>query len=132
MAKEQGTPYLLFAVIIAAFGGFLYGYHTGIIAGALVFLTQSFHLSIIDQGVVVSIILVGALLIALAESYSFLLIGRLISGIGVGLISLTGPLYLAEISPAHRRGAIVAGYQLAITLGILASFIVNYLFSHSA
>jgi MFS transporter, SP family, galactose:H+ symporter len=159
---ERGTAYLLFVVIVAAFSGFLYGYHTGVIAGALIFLTDFFHLGLIDQGMVVSIILIGALvgaffsgslsdgmgrkptiaittvflvigalLISLSRSYEMLLIGRFVSGIGVGIISLSAPLYLAEISPPHRRGAFVSLFQLAIAFGILASLWVNYLFAAS-
>lgn len=160
--KERCTAFLLFAISVAALGGFLYGYHTGIIAGALAFLTSSFHLSIADQAMVVSIILmggligalcagviadrigrkraiaitsllfiVGAVIIAAGESYTMLLIGRFISGLGVGVISVAGPIYLAEVSPPQHRGAFVACYQLAITIGILASFFVNYVFSAS-
>lgn len=161
--KERCTAFLLFAVVVAAFGGFLFGYHTGIISGALIYLTASFHLTIMQQGMVVSIMLIGALfgalfagtladkvgrkrtiaitstlfvigsaIIALSDSYDMVLIGRCVSGIGVGLISLSAPLYLAEVSPPHYRGRFVAAYQLAVTLGILASFIVNYAFSLSA
>ncbi len=161
--KERCTAFLIFVITVASFGGFLYGYHTGVIAGALGFLSSKFQLSIADQGMVVSIILIGALIgamgagtladrlgrkraialtsmlfifgagiIAFSESYTILLVGRFISGLGVGIISVAGPLYLAEVSPPHYRGAFVACYQLAIALGILASFIVNYLFASTA
>ncbi|MBS0604259.1 MAG: sugar porter family MFS transporter [Verrucomicrobia bacterium] len=161
--QERCTAYLLFVVAVAAFGGFLYGFHTGIISGALIFLTPAYQLSIVDQGMVVSIILLGGLfgalvsgtladlfgrkrtialtstlfiagaaIIALSNSYETLLLGRFISGLGVGIISLSGPLYLAEISPPHYRGSFVSLFQLAITLGILASFAVNYIFAGSS
>jgi sugar porter (SP) family MFS transporter len=161
--KERCTAFLLFAVSVSALGGLLYGYHTGIIAGALGFLTSSFQLSIADQAMVVSTLLIGALIgalnagmiadrmgrkpaiavtallfiigastIALSQSYAMVLLGRFISGIGVGVISVAGPIYLAEISPPHYRGAFVSCYQLAIAIGILMSFFVNYLLASSA
>ncbi len=162
-SDERCSVYLLFVVVVAAFGGFLYGFHTGVIAGALIFLIPSFHLSTADQGMVVSIILLGGLvgalaagsfadhfgrkrtilvssalfilgaaLIALCNSYEHLLLGRFISGLGVGIVSLAAPLYLAEISPARYRGSFVSLFQLAIAIGILFSFAVNYLFAESA
>ncbi len=160
--KEHCTPFLFFVIAISALGGFLYGYHTAIISGALAFLTSSFQLSIADQAMVVSILLIGGLLgalsagpiadkigrkraialasvlfiigaamIGLSGSYAMLLFGRFISGLGVGVISVAGPIYLAEVSPPHYRGAFVACFQLAIAIGILMSFFVNYLFASS-
>ncbi len=157
---ERCSAYLFYVVIVAAFGGFLYGYHTGVIAGALVFLTPFFHLSTIEQGMVVSILLVGgifgallagtladkigrkrtialtltlfimgALIISLCNSYEWLLIGRFVTGVGVGIISVAAPIYLAEVSPPHYRGSFVSLFQLAIASGILLSFIVNSIFA---
>jgi MFS transporter, SP family, galactose:H+ symporter len=162
VAKERCTAYLLFVVIVGAFGGFLYGFFTGVISGALLPLATAFRLSTVDQGVVVSILLLGglvgalaagmladrfgrkwtmsltslifiagALLTALSYSYEWLLFGRFFSGIGVGIIVVVAPLYLAEISPAAYRGAFVSLFQLAVAMGILFSFFVNYLFIQS-
>lgn len=160
--QERCTAYLIFVVIVSALGGFLYGYHTGIISGALIFLAPIFQLSIVEQGVVVSTILIGgvigglfsgtladrigrkptigltallfiigSLATALAETYSGLLAGRFLSGLGVGVISVAAPLYLAEISPPRFRGAFVSLYQGAVTIGILISLLINYLFAPS-
>ena len=54
-------------------------------------------------------------------------IARFIGGIGVGASSVTAPAYLSEISPAHKRGKMVALYQFMIVFGILIAFISNYL-----
>ncbi|KAJ3343709.1 hypothetical protein HDU93_006621 [Gonapodya sp. JEL0774] len=54
-----------------------------------------------------------------------LYIGRLCTGVGIGLISGTVPLYLAECAPPSFRGRMVSSDQLMITLGILCSNIVN-------
>ncbi len=52
---------------------------------------------------------------------------RFIGGLGVGAVSLTSPLYIAEISPEQIRGRLVSLYQLAIVSGILVVFFVNTL-----
>ncbi|MBS3904155.1 MAG: sugar porter family MFS transporter [Simkania sp.] len=57
--------YAVGAVIVAALGGFLFGYNTAIIAGALLFIKEQFHLDPQMQGWTVSIILLGALIAAM-------------------------------------------------------------------
>ena len=146
----------------AALGGLLFGYDTGVISGALLFLREAFHLSATMMGVVTSIALAGAaggaavagvladrfgrrpillgtatvfvagaVVSALAGSLAQLLAGRLLVGIGIGGASMLTPLYLAEIAPARERGALVSFNQLAITLGILVSYLVGYGFAAS-
>jgi sugar porter (SP) family MFS transporter len=51
---------------------------------------------------------------------------RFCAGIGVGMASMLSPMYIAEISPAHLRGRMVALNQLTIVLGILITNLVNY------
>lgn len=69
--------------------------------------------------------LVSAIGCALAPTLSVLIIYRLIGGIGVGIASMTSPLFIAEISPPHIRGRLVTLYQLAITVGILLAYFAN-------
>lgn len=52
--------------------------------------------------------------------------GRLIAGIGVGFESAIVILYMSEICPRKVRGALVAGYQFCITIGIFMASGVNY------
>jgi sugar porter (SP) family MFS transporter len=52
---------------------------------------------------------------------------RILGGLGIGIASATSPMYIAEVSPAHIRGRLVAVNQLTIVIGILAAQIVNYL-----
>ena len=52
--------------------------------------------------------------------------GRLVAGLGVGFISATILLYMAEVAPGRFRGALVSGYQFCITLGILLANCVAY------
>jgi MFS family permease len=54
------------------------------------------------------------------------LIGRFVTGIGVGSLSMAVPLYNAEIAPPEVRGSLVALQQLAITFGIMISFWIDY------
>ncbi len=147
--------YLIAAV--AALGGLLFGYDTGVISAALLFIRQVMSLSPTMQGVVVAIALAGAavgasmagqisdrvgrrrailgagllfiagaLISALAQTVVALLIGRFLVGLAIGFASMLTPLYLAEISPARDRGAIVSLNQLCITLGILVSYLVGF------
>lgn len=64
---------------------------------------------------------------ALANSFTWLIIYRIIGGMGIGIVSIISPLYISEMSIPRYRGRLVALYQLAITVGFLAAYIVNYL-----
>src|SRR5215831_3851569 len=54
-------------------------------------------------------------------------VARLVGGVAIGIASTLSPLYVAEISPAQKRGLLVSLNQLAIVTGILLSYSVNYL-----
>jgi SP family arabinose:H+ symporter-like MFS transporter len=64
---------------------------------------------------------------ALAPSFIMLVIARMIGGIGVGAALIIAPVFIAEISPADRRGRLVSFNQLNIVLGISVAFFTNYL-----
>lgn len=51
------------------------------------------------------------------EFSSLLIIGRLVLGSGVGIISNAVPLYLSEIPPVNIRGAVVSSWQLMLAIG---------------
>src|SRR3984885_554333 len=53
-------------------------------------------------------------------------IARLIGGLAIGLASVLTPVYIAEISPSKNRGTLVSMNQLAIVIGILAAYLVNW------
>ena len=57
--------------------------------------------------------------------FSFVLF-RLIAGVAIGASSVVGPMYIAEIAPAHWRGRMVASFQLNIVFGILVAYLSNY------
>lgn len=74
---------------------------------------------------------VGALLCALSVNLNMLIIGRFILGVAIGVTSFTAPLYLSELAPKEMRGGMIATFQLMITVGILASYVVGAIFTPS-
>lgn len=64
---------------------------------------------------------------ALPTSFTMFILFRIIGGIGVGIASMVVPMYIAEIAPPKKRGALVGNYQLAIVIGIVVVYFVNYL-----
>ncbi|KAJ1264135.1 hypothetical protein BS78_09G239400 [Paspalum vaginatum] len=69
--------------------------------------------------------IIGWLAISFAKDASFLYMGRLLEGFGVGIISYTVPVYIAEISPQNMRGALGSVNQLSVTLGILLAYLLG-------
>lgn len=72
---------------------------------------------------------------AIAPTFHFLVAARIIGGLGIGIISVVAPVYISEISITRYRGQLVSLYQLAVTIGFLAAYVVNYLllnFSHTS
>src|SRR5712691_801718 len=66
---------------------------------------------------------VGAIGSGLADSSAWLLVWRPVAGLGVGAATMVTPLYVGEPAPASARGALVSVIQLAITVGILVSYL---------
>ena len=70
---------------------------------------------------------VTALGCALAPSWSVFVTFRLIGGLAIGGSSVIGPMYIAEIAPAAKRGRLVGLFQFNIVSGILLAYLSNYL-----
>ncbi|MFT7031764.1 MAG: SP family arabinose:H+ symporter-like MFS transporter [Cyclobacteriaceae bacterium] len=70
---------------------------------------------------------ISAIASALAPTFWFLVIARMIGGLGVGASLILAPMYIAEISPAKIRGRMVSFNQLNIVIGISLAFFTNYL-----
>lgn len=70
---------------------------------------------------------ISAIASALAPSFIFLVIARMIGGFGVGTSLIIAPMYIAEISPPELRGRMVSFNQLNIVIGISIAFFTNYL-----
>lgn len=64
------------------------------------------------------------------DPWSFALF-RFIGGLGIGASTIAAPAYISEIAPARSRGRLVATYQLSIVLGIMVSFLSNFLLNES-
>ncbi|CAE6104057.1 unnamed protein product [Arabidopsis arenosa] len=149
--KSSGT--VLPFVGVACLGAILFGYHLGVVNGALEYLAK-------DLGIAENTVLqgnallagatvgsftggaladkfgrtrtfqldaiplaVGAFLCATAQSVQTMIVGRLLAGIGIGISSAIVPLYISEISPTEIRGALGSVNQLFICIGILAALI---------
>lgn len=70
---------------------------------------------------------ISALGCALAWNWPSLLFFRVIGGLGIGGSSVLGPMYIAEIAPAHLRGRLVGTFQINIVVGILLAYVSNYI-----
>lgn len=148
--------YVTLIAAVAAVGGLLFGFDTGVIAGAMLFIVPEFHLGPAEQGLVVSAVTFGALFgaliggtssdtigrrwtniaaglsfvagsisSALAPNVEILIASRVLIGLAIGLTSVAAPMYIAELSPPRNRGKLVSLFQLAITIGILLSYVVD-------
>ncbi|CAN8234674.1 unnamed protein product [Cochlearia groenlandica] len=69
--------------------------------------------------------IIGWLCISFAKNTSFLYMGRLLEGFGVGIISYTVPVYIAEIAPQNMRGGLGSVNQLSVTIGIMLAYLLG-------
>src|SRR3546814_6071252 len=68
-----------------------------------------------------ALLAIAAVACAAAPAASWLIVGRFIGGLGVGLASVVSPLYISEVAPPKYRGRLVSLFQLTITIGIVAA-----------
>jgi sugar porter (SP) family MFS transporter len=161
--KIKVTGFVIVAAVIAAIGGLLFGYDTGVISGAILFITQQFHLTSVTEEITTSAVLIGAIIGAIiggtladhfGRRYSIifaaiafivgtticviagddfvLIVGRVVVGIAIGVASFVVPMYISEVAPPQARGAMTSLNQLAITVGVLVAYGVDYVFSSSS
>ena len=157
MQSTINFGYLIFLSVVAALGGFLFGYDTAVISGTIAQVTQLFQLDALQQGWYVGCALVGSIIgvlfagilsdklgrkltmvisailfsasalgCALCTDFTQLVVYRIIGGVGIGVFSIVSPLYISEVSVAQYRGRLVSLYQLAVTVGFLGAYLVNY------
>ena len=75
----------------------------------------------------VAVFIIGNIIqITAMYSWVHLTVGRIVAGLGVGVLSIGVPMFQSECCPREIRGAVVASYQLMITIGILVSNLINY------
>lgn len=72
---------------------------------------------------------VGAVVMAASPGPAVLIVGRVFVGLGVGMASMTSPLYISEASPAKIRGALVSTNGFLITGGQFLSYLINLAFT---
>ena len=156
------TRFVILAALVAAIGGSLFGYDTGVISGAILFVQPEFGLGTTQEELVISAALVGAtigaiasgrltdrvgrraVLLGAAASFAFgglasafasgaamLIVARVIVGAAIGVASYAVPLYISELAPPRWRGWLVSLNQLALTVGILLAYVVDYGFASS-
>lgn len=69
---------------------------------------------------------------AFCGSFLQLVCFRVIGGVGIGVVSIVAPIYISEVSTAEKRGTLVSLYQLAVTVGFLAAYLVNFCIQDAA
>lgn len=75
--------------------------------------------------------IVSAVGSAAAGGLAMLVAFRFIGGLAIGGSSVLAPVYIAEVSPAERRGQLVGLFQLSIVIGILAAYVSNFLIARA-
>jgi MFS transporter, SP family, arabinose:H+ symporter len=77
---------------------------------------------------ILSAILFSVSAIGCAFSFSFtaLVLYRIVGGIGIGMVSIVSPMYISEVALPKYRGSLVSLYQLAITIGFLGAYLMNF------
>lgn len=159
-AKSSNRGFVYLAAGISALGGMLFGYDIGVISGAILFIKKDFSLSAGLEEIVVSSVLLGSLVgavaggiladrlgrrklliitaavfglgaigAALAPDTTWLIVARIVAGIAIGIASFVAPLYISEIAPVAIRGKLVSINQVALTGGIVISYLIDYAFA---
>ncbi|KAM6053548.1 solute carrier family 2, facilitated glucose transporter member 10 [Chlamydotis macqueenii] len=75
------------------------------------------------------VLLVGSLILTLVRSFIGLVIGRMTVGFAISVLSMACCIYVSEMVAAHQRGLLVSLYEAGITVGILLSYALNYIFA---
>ncbi|MGW6708282.1 sugar porter family MFS transporter [Streptomyces sp. NPDC054956] len=156
-SQPDHLGHVIFITAAAAMGGFLFGYDSSVINGAVVAIRDRFDVGAGTLAQVIAAALIGcafgaatagriadrigrircmqiaALLFtasAIGSSLPFALwdlaLWRVIGGFGIGMASVIGPAYIAEVSPPAYRGRLASFQQAAIVIGIAVSQLVNW------
>lgn len=61
----------------------------------------------------------GAIMMTVSQSFAFLLLGRVVTGVGVGCAMVIAPVYITELAPPDVRGMLVSLTDICINIGIV-------------
>lgn len=156
-AQPDHLGHVIFITAAAAMGGFLFGYDSSVINGAVVAIRDRFEVGSEALAQVIAAALIGCAIgaatagriadrigrircmqiaaalftvSAVGSALPFALwdlaLWRVIGGFGIGMASVIGPAYIAEVSPAAYRGRLASFQQAAIVIGIAISQLVNW------
>ena len=140
--------FLYILTFFAAIGGFLFGYDTGVVSGAMILIKDDFSLNSTWQELIVSVTVgtaaifailggfcndwigrrltiiiasilftIGSVSMAVAPNKEILLVGRAVVGMGIGLSSMTIPMFISEVAPVEKRGTLTTLNVAFITGG---------------
>ena len=157
MKSSVNIGYVVFLSVVAALGGFLFGYDTAVISGTIAKVTAQFNLDTMSSWWYVGCALIGSIVgvlfagilsdklgrkrtmilsailfsmsaigCAVCADFNQLVVYRIVGGVGIGVVSIVSPLYISEVSVAQYRGRLVSLYQLAVTIGFLGAYLMNY------
>ncbi|XP_046456242.1 proton myo-inositol cotransporter-like isoform X1 [Daphnia pulex] len=146
--SSSSSKFVYVLAFFSAIGGFLFGYDTGVVSGAMLIirkemeLTNGWHEAIVSATIAAAwifslfggylsdrlgrkpvilaasvVFTAGSIVMGAADGKEGLLAGRIIVGVGIGWMSTTVSVYIAETSPAHLRGRLVAFQSVLITMG---------------
>ncbi|RDG39872.1 sugar porter family MFS transporter [Streptomyces corynorhini] len=156
-AHPDHLGHVIFITAAAAMGGFLFGYDSSVINGAVEAIRSRYDIGSAALAQVIAIALIGCAIgaatagriadrigrircmqisavlftiSAVGSALPFdiydLAVWRVIGGFAIGMASVIGPAYIAEVSPAAYRGRLGSFQQAAIVVGIAISQLVNY------
>ncbi|TQF02084.1 sugar porter family MFS transporter [Kitasatospora acidiphila] len=156
-AASDHLGHVIFITAAAAMGGFLFGYDSSVINGAVAAIREKYSVGSGELAQVVAVALIGSAIgaalagrmadrlgrirvmqiaaalftvSAVGSAVPFALwdlaLWRVLGGIGIGMASVIGPAYIAEVAPPAYRGRLGSFQQAAIVIGIAVSQLANY------
>ncbi|XP_022132383.1 probable polyol transporter 6 [Momordica charantia] len=162
-SRNELNKYALACSVVASIVAIIFGYDTGVMSGAMLFIKDEMRINDVQVEVLAGILnlcalvgslmagrtsdqigrrytivlasiifMIGAILMGYGPNYAILLVGRCITGIGVGFALMIAPVYSAEISSSATRGFLTSLPELCIGLGILTGYVSNYCFGKIA